>query len=151
MSISAKSAASTPPASERMVTSASRESYSPLSRVRTSSSSISLRRPSSSRSASARVPGVALLLGHLVEDPGVVQPAAQLLDPAQVALQVGELGGQLLGLLDVVPEVRGGGLLLQLGDVAPELVDVQHRLDRPQRRVELGKAIGEVSGHVGPG
>src|SRR3712207_7833986 len=42
---------------------------------------------------------------------------AQLLDPAQVALQVGELRGQRLGALDVVPQVRRGGLLLELGDV----------------------------------
>src|SRR5829696_4683652 len=55
MSISAKSAASTPPASERMVTSASRESYSPDSRVRTSSSSMAVRMLASSRSVSAVV------------------------------------------------------------------------------------------------
>ena len=61
---------------------------------------------------------VALLLGQLVQHAGVVEPAAQLLDPAQVALQVGQPGGELLGALDVVPQVGRGGLLLQLGDLA---------------------------------
>src|SRR3954451_6623464 len=55
ISISAKSAASTPPAPERIVTTASRSSYSPLSSVRTSSSPTALRREASSRSASAIV------------------------------------------------------------------------------------------------
>ncbi|SLJ67683.1 Uncharacterised protein [Mycobacteroides abscessus subsp. abscessus] len=51
ISISAQSAASTPPAPERMLTSASRLSYSPESRVRTSIASTSL--CSAARSASA--------------------------------------------------------------------------------------------------
>src|SRR6478609_5817001 len=55
MSISAKSAASTPPAPARIVTTASRWSYSPASRVRTSSSPTALRSETSSFSASARV------------------------------------------------------------------------------------------------
>ena len=55
MSISAKSAASTPPAPERIVTTASRSSYSPDSRVRTSSSPTSFFSLARSRSASSRV------------------------------------------------------------------------------------------------
>ena len=54
-SISAKSAASTPPAPARIVTTASRWSYSPDSSVRTSSSPRSLRILTRSASASARV------------------------------------------------------------------------------------------------
>src|ERR671917_51167 len=54
-SICAKSAASTPPASERMVTSASRSSYSPDSRVRTSSASTACCSAASSASDSARL------------------------------------------------------------------------------------------------
>ncbi len=54
ISISAQSAASTPPAPERMVTSASRSSYSPDSRVRTSMASMSACSDFSSASASAR-------------------------------------------------------------------------------------------------
>ena len=52
MSISAQSAASTPPASDRIVMSASRSSYSPLRRVVTSSSLIALTVASNSISAS---------------------------------------------------------------------------------------------------
>src|SRR5450759_2364104 len=55
MSISAKSAASTPPAPERIVMTASRSSYSPLSKVRTSSSPMSFFSLFSSRSASTMV------------------------------------------------------------------------------------------------
>lgn len=56
-SFSVKSEASTPPASARMVTTASRESYSPESRVRTSISSSAFLTAVSSVSASARVSG----------------------------------------------------------------------------------------------
>ena len=52
MSISAKSAASTPPASARTVTSASRSSYSPESSVRTSKALMSRCRFARSVSAS---------------------------------------------------------------------------------------------------
>ena len=151
MSISAKSAASTPPASERMVTSASRESYSPDSRVRTSSSSIALRRLSSSRSVSAVVASSPSSAAISCISADVVEPAAQLLDPAQVALQVGELGGDGLRGLDVVPEVGRGRLLLQLGDLPAQPVDVEHGLDRGQGRVQLVQDGGEVSGHIDPG
>ena len=51
MSISAQSAASTPPAPERMLMSASRGSYSPDSMVVTSRASMSARRSASSSSA----------------------------------------------------------------------------------------------------
>ena len=53
INISAQSAASTPPASERIVIKASRSSYSPLSRVVTSNSLIALTAESNSSSASA--------------------------------------------------------------------------------------------------
>src|SRR6476661_1700118 len=55
MSISAKSAASTPPAPARIVMTAARSSYSPDSRVRTSSSPTAFWSEASSRSASAIV------------------------------------------------------------------------------------------------
>ena len=83
-----------------------------------------------------------------MQQPDVVQPAAQLLDPAQVALQVGEPGGQRLRGLDVVPEVGRGGLLLELGHLAAQPVDVEDRLDGLQGRVELVQDDGEVSSHV---
>ena len=151
MSISAKSAASTPPASERMVTSASRESYSPESRVRTSSSSIAVRMLASSRSVSAVVASSPSSAAISCISADVVEPAAQLLDPAQVALQVGQPRGERLGGLDVVPEVGRGGLLLELGDLLAQVVDLEDGLDRLQGRVQFVQDDGEVSGHVYPG
>src|SRR4051794_2606962 len=91
---------------------------------------------------------VALFLGHLVHEPDIVQPAAQLLDAAQGALQVGQPGGERLGGLDVVPEVRGGGLLLEVGDLAAHVVDPENGLDRLQGRVQFVQDDGEVSSHV---
>jgi hypothetical protein len=94
---------------------------------------------------------VVLLDGHLVQQPDVVEATAQLLHTAQVALQVGELGGQRLRGLDVVPEVGRGGLLLELGHLAAQSVDVEDRLDGLQGRVEFVQDDGEVSGHNCPG
>jgi hypothetical protein len=42
---------------------------------------------------------------------------------------VRELGVDLLGVLSVIPQIGAGGLLLQLGHLCPQLVDVQHSLD----------------------
>jgi hypothetical protein len=91
---------------------------------------------------------VALLLGHLVHQGDVVEAAAQLLDPAQVALEVGEPGGDRLSGLDVVPEVRGRGLLFEVGDLVAHVVDPEHGLDGLQSRVQFVEYDGEVSGHV---
>ena len=54
-SMAAKSAASTPPASERIVTSASRSSYSPDSSVRTSRISTAFCSEASTSAASVRL------------------------------------------------------------------------------------------------
>ena len=102
----------------------------------------------SSRSASAGVASSSSSLGHLVQERDVVEPAAQLLDPAEVALQVGQPRGDRLRGLDVVPEVGRGGLLLEVGDLAAHVVDPQDGLDRLQSRVEFVQDDGEVSGHV---
>ena len=98
---------------------------------------------------SSEIPKV--LTTEAVQESDVVEPAAQLLDAAQVALLVGELRGQCLRLLDVVPQVGGGGLLFEFGDLPAEAVDVEDGLDRPQGRVEFVQGDGEVSGHVDPG
>src|SRR5699024_21740 len=45
----------------------------------------------------------------------------------------------------VVPQVGGGDLLLQLGDLGALRFDVDDRLDLGQVMVELGKCRGEVS------
>jgi hypothetical protein len=62
---------------------------------------------------------------------------------------VREPAGDLLGALLVVPEVGGGGLLVQVGQVAPHRVEVEHRLDAGERLVELLELVGRVDGcHV---
>ncbi len=50
---------------------------------------------------------VVLLLGHLEEDREVVDPAAQRLRLPHLGLEVGELAGDLLRLVRVVPQGRG--------------------------------------------
>ena len=117
MSISAQSAASTPPASERMVTSASRASYCPDSRVRTSSSDDGLLQGGELGLGLEAGGLVALLLGHLEEHADVVDAAAQALDAVDLALDVGQLRGDLLGVVLVVPEVGGGRGLVELGQL----------------------------------
>src|SRR5579859_1965361 len=120
----ANSAASAPPACALIEISASRESYSPDSRVRISSWSISLR--------SAQVAGrflarglVVLAVGQLEHHPGVVQPLMQLAEPAQLTLQVGEPPGDRLRPLLVTPETGIGGLFLEVVRLAPHRVRVQ--------------------------
>ncbi len=97
--------------------------------------------PCSSASASARASAAAapLLLGsHLVEHRQVVEPPPQLLDPAQLALGVGQLAGHLLRVRLVVPQLGIGRLVLELLDAAAQTVDVEHPLHRGQGGVEGG-------------
>ena len=125
MSISAKSAASTPPASERIVTSASRASYSPESSVRTSRLWMSSRSFSALGVGIGERPRVALLLGQLVEHGQVVEAAAQFLDAPQVALGVRQPAGDLLRGLGVAPQVREARLLRQVRDLGAQRGQVQ--------------------------
>ena len=127
-----------------MLTSASRESYSPDRRVRTSISSSAFVTEASSDSASARVSGVVLLLGQLEEDAEVVDAAAQGLGLADLGLEVGELAGDLLRRVRVVPQGRRGRLLLEHGDVCPQLVEVQDGLDRLHGRGEGLQLFGYI-------
>ena len=73
--------------------------------------------------------GVVLRLGQLEEHFEVVDPAAQGLGLAQLALEVGQPAGDLLGVVRVVPQRGDHGLLLEPGDVGPHLVQVEDRLD----------------------
>ena len=120
-SISAKSAASTPPAPARIVTTASRWSYSPASRVRTSSSPRSLRILTSSASASARRRRRRPPPGHLDEGLEVVDPARRSCSTRSSSdCGVGERARDLLRGVGVVPQVRGGRLLGELGDLGAQ-------------------------------
>ena len=91
MSISAKSAASMPPAPARMVTTASRGSYSPVSRVRISSWLSGVPERDELLLGLGPGVGVGLVAGELDEDLEVVDPRAHLLQ----AVQLGLGGGQL--------------------------------------------------------
>jgi hypothetical protein len=86
-----------------MFTSASRSSYSPESRVRTSIASMSSRSFFSSASASARLVRPTLFGGQLVQHGQVVEPLPEFLDPAQLALRVRQLACDLLGPRLVIP------------------------------------------------
>ena len=153
ISISAQSAASTPPAPERMVTTASRSSYSPDSRVRTSIASMSSRNclSSASASATASAPSPLFFIGEFVEHRQVLDTLPQLLDATQLALGVGQLAGDLLGARLVVPQLRIGRLGLELVDARAQALDVDHPFHGGQGGVECGD-IGlpvEVHGSSG--
>ena len=81
-----------------------------------------------------------------------VDAGAELLEPVQLALRVGQGGGDRLPLVGVVPQVRRGGLLRQVGDLHPHRRGVAHCLDRVQgvaQGADLGREVGGC--HGGPG
>ena len=144
-SFSAKSAASTPPASARMLTSASRASYSPESSVRTSISSSALRTDGRARTRPRRgCPASSSSSASSKSTLEVVDPAAQRLGLAELGLEVRQLAGDLLRRLRVVPQGRRRRLLLEHGDVCPQLVEVQDGLDRPHGRGEGLQLFGYI-------
>ena len=149
MSISAKSAASTPPAPARIVTTAARSSYSPASRVRTSSSPTALRTATSSRLGLGEGLGVVLLLAHLDEGLEVVDLRVHAGDAVVLGLGPGEPGGDDLRLLLVVPEVGVGRLLLEVGDGRLELGQVGDLTHGRHGRAEVLDLLREVGGHEG--
>ena len=82
--------------------------------------------------------GSAFFGSQLVHHGQVVDALPELLDPAQLALRVGQLAGDLLGARLVVPQVRVRGLVLELFDSTAQPVDVEHPLHRGQGGVEGG-------------
>ncbi len=141
ISISAQSAASTPPAPDRMLTTASRSSYSPDSRVRTSMASMSSRSfVQLGVGLGSRCSGIRAFFfgGHFVEHRQVVDALAQFLDAAQFVLRVRQLAGDLLRVRLVVPQVGVGGFGLERLDAAAQTVDIEHPLHGRQRGVEGG-------------
>ena len=114
ISISAQSAASTPPAPERMVTQRlalvvlARQQRADLHRLDVLAQLLEL-----GVGLGERVGAVGALLfgGHFVEHRQVVEALPQLLDAAQLALGVRQLAGDLLGAGLVVPQVGIGRLV----------------------------------------
>src|SRR5699024_5507577 len=68
-------------------------------------------------------------------------------DPVVLGLDPGELAGDLLGALDVVPQVRRGRLGLELGDLGLEPVDVADITDRLHGRPDCLDLTVEVHCH----
>ena len=97
---------------------ASRTSYSPESRVRTSSASTAFWTLASSTSASASESASPSSLAELDHDLEVVDAAAELGDPVDLALERGEPAGDARGVGLVVPQVGRRDLLAEVGDLA---------------------------------
>ena len=102
--------------------------------------------PFSSFCASARVRGVGLLLGELDQHVEVVHAAAQRSDPIDLGLQARQPRRDPLGVLLVVPQVGRGHLLLEVGDLDPLGVGVDHGLDGVEGPIEDGQVGLQVSG-----
>ena len=73
--------------------------------------------------------------------------AAQTLDAAQLALGVGQLAGDLLGVALVVPQVRIGRLVLELLDLGAQAVHVEHPFHRGQGGVKGGDVRLSIEVH----
>jgi hypothetical protein len=62
-----------------------------------------------------------------------------------------EFAVDLLGVLDVVPEIGSSGLFLQLSHLSPQPVDVQHSLDPGESGGKILDIGSDVGIHVEPG
>jgi hypothetical protein len=121
ISISAKSAASTPPAPEGA-------DLERLHRV-VQPGELGLRLTHRVR--------VALLLGELDQHAQVVDARLEAGEPVEVSLEPRQPAGDPLGVGLVVPQVGGGDLLPEVGDLGAHGVQVEHLLDGVHRRLEL--------------
>ena len=74
----------------------------------------------------------------------MISRLAQAGDALELGLQRRQASGDALGIGLVVPEVGGADLLLQVGDLGPHGVEVEHLLDRRQGRAELFDLLGKV-------
>ena len=116
---------------------ASRTSYSPESRVRTSSASTAFWILASSPSASASDAASPSSWPSCDHDLEVVDAAGQLGEPVDLALEPGEPAGDPGGVGLVVPQVGGRDLLAEVRDLAAHGGDVEHLLDGAHGRAEL--------------
>jgi hypothetical protein len=94
---------------------------------------------------------VATVLGaHLDERLEVLDALVHPDDPLELGVGPRQLGRDPLGPLLVVPEVRDGGLLLQVGDLAAQPVEVGHLAHRVHRRAQGPDLLGIVDSHKDP-
>jgi hypothetical protein len=92
------------------------------------------------------------LVYQLVEHAGLVEAGGQLLEPGQVVGHPPELGGDPATPVPVVPEVRAGGLGLQLVAAVAERLDVEVAIglvDPAAQPLELGGAVTTLAGPGG--
>src|SRR5579859_8129204 len=130
---SAKSAASAPPAWALIEISASRASYWPFSSVRTSSWSISARRPA--LTVGLVFGGLVVLhLGQVEQHLGVAQALTQAGQPGQLGFKVGKPPGHLLRPILVSPQSGIGGLLAQVRCLPLHFARIKHSLDAVELR-----------------
>ena len=82
---------------------------------------------------------VTFFLGsHLVEHRQVVETPPQAFDATQFALGMGQLAGDALSVALVVPQIRIGGLVLELLDLGAQTIDVEHSFHGRQGGIEGG-------------
>ena len=89
----------------------------------------------------------ALLPGHLDHGLEIVDARAELLDAPQIGLGVRQGGGDRLGGLRIVPQIRGGGPLGQGGDARAQRLGIRHRRNGGVGVSESFDLSGEVGGH----
>jgi hypothetical protein len=91
--------------------------------------------------------GVGLLLAQLDQHLELVDPVVHLDDPVVLGLGARELGGHPLGVLDVVPQVRRRHLVLEVPDLALQALQVGHLAHRRHRRAQVLDLVVEVHSH----
>jgi hypothetical protein len=90
-----------------------------------------------------------VLVGRELEHQGdVVEPAAEIPEAVEIRLGAGQRTRHLLGALLVAPEVRVRGLLLEVGELQPQLRQVQHLLDAGQGGVERLDVVRRIRRHT---
>ncbi len=137
--ISAQSWASVPPSLAWISQTASCSSCSPVKSERSSRASSSALTAGDHALQLGRHRVVALLHGQLVQGLGVGDPALQVVEQVDVVLGLAVLACHPLADLGVVPQVGSAQLGLQLGQPAPQRVEVAGS-GRPRPGAGAGRA-----------
>jgi len=91
---------------------------------------------------------VVLLGTHLDEGLEVVDRGVHVLDAVLLGVRARQGGGDLLGRFDVVPQVGGGRLLLEVGDLLLQLLEVEHLAHGRHRRAQVLDFGRKVDSHA---
>ena len=87
---------------------------------------------------------VCLFLGQVDHHGQVIDPRPQPLDPVHLGLCPRQPGGDSLGILLVIPQVRSSRLLLEVRDLAAAAGHIDYSLDRAQSPVETADLVEQV-------